>query len=118
MERKMDRLEQYSRCECIEIARVLKSITNDLLEEHFILIFEKLRVVMEPIGIVACHRLRETGKVIVKLLNKKDGQNVIEEKHKLKSINLYDMITLIPTTEEKSSVIKAFAHTIANFMVW
>ena len=46
MQRNMHRLEQYSRRECIEIAGVPSSITNDILEEHVILIFEKLGVVM------------------------------------------------------------------------
>ena len=90
MERNTHRLEQYSRRECIEIAGVPNSITNDLLEEHVILIFEKLGVVMEPMDIVACHRLGESGMVIVKLLNRKDAQNVLKEKNKLRSINLYD----------------------------
>ena len=58
--------------------------------EHVILIFEKLGVLMEAMDIVACHRLGETGRVIAKLLNRKDAQNVLEEKHKLRSINLYD----------------------------
>ena len=35
---------------------------------------------MEAMDIVACHRLEETGRVIVKLLNRKDAQNVLEEK--------------------------------------
>ena len=90
MERNTHRLEQYSRHEHIEVAGVPNSITNDLLEEHFILIFEMLGMVMEPMGIVACHRLGETGRVFVKLLNRKDAQNVLKEKHKLRSINLYD----------------------------
>ena len=81
MERHMHRPEQYLLRQCIEIAGVPSSITNDLLEEHVILIFEKLGVVMEVMGIIACHRLGETGKVIVKLLNRKDTQNVLEEKH-------------------------------------
>ena len=42
MEKKMHRLEQYSRRECIEISAISSSITNDLLEEHVLLIFEKL----------------------------------------------------------------------------
>ena len=37
MDRNMYRLEQYSRRECIEIASVTNSNTNDLLEEHVIL---------------------------------------------------------------------------------
>ena len=45
---------------------------------------------MEPRAIVACHRLGETGRVIIKLLNRKDAQNVLKEKHKLRSINLFD----------------------------
>ena len=90
MERNMHRLEQYSRCECIETVGVPNSITNDLLEEHVVLIFEKLGVVMEPMNIVAYHRLGEIGRVIVKLLNRKDAQNVLKEKDKLGSINLYD----------------------------
>ena len=90
MERNAHRLEQYSRRECIEITGIPNSIANDLLAERVILIFERLGLVMEQIDIVVCHRLGETGRVIVKLLNRKDAQNVLKEKHKLRSINLYD----------------------------
>ena len=71
MERNMLRLEQYSRCECIEIAGVPSSITNDLLVEHVILIFEKLGVVMKAMDIVACHRLGETGRFLLNYLTGK-----------------------------------------------
>ena len=40
-ERNMQQLEQCSCCECIETAGILSSITNDLLEEYILLIFEK-----------------------------------------------------------------------------
>ena len=58
--------------------------------KNIFLIFVKLRVVMEPMDIVVRHRLGETGRVIVKLLNKTDTQNVLKEKQKLRTINLYD----------------------------
>ena len=45
MERNMHRMEQYSRRECIKIIGIPSSITNDLLEEHVLLIFEKLGVI-------------------------------------------------------------------------
>ena len=45
---------------------------------------------MEAMDIVACHRLGETGRVIVKLIHRNNAQNVSEENHKLRSINLYD----------------------------
>ena len=49
-ERNMPRLEQCLRCECIKIAGIPSSITNHLLEEHVILIFQKLGVVNEDNG--------------------------------------------------------------------
>ena len=70
MERNLHRLEQHSRREGIEIAIILGSITNDLLEEHVLLVFEELDIVLEAIDIVACHRLAKINRVIVKLLNR------------------------------------------------
>ena len=70
-------------------------------------------MVIEAMDTAACHRSGETGRVIVKLLNRKDHQNVLGEKHKLRSINLYDS-----TDTYNKRKIFAFAHTIANFMVW
>ena len=70
MERNLHRLEQHSRREDIEIAIILGSITNDLLEEHVLLVFEELDIVLEVIDIVACHRLAKINRVIVKLLNR------------------------------------------------
>ena len=84
----MHRMEQWSRCECIEIVGIPSSITNDLLEEHFLLVFEKLGVVLEVMDIGACHRLRKANRVIVKLLNRNDSQSILEKKHKLKNIAL------------------------------
>lgn len=79
----MHRLEKYSRRECIESAGIPSSITNDLLEEHVLLIFEKLAVLLGAMDIVACHRLEKANRVIVKLLNRKDAQYIFEEKYKL-----------------------------------
>ena len=70
----MHRLEQYSSRECIEIAGIPSSITSDWFEEHVLLIFEKLDVILEAMDIVACHRLGKTNRVFVKLLNRKDSQ--------------------------------------------
>ena len=87
MERNMHRLEQYPRRKYIEIAEAPSSITNDLLKEH--VNFREGRIGNGGNGrnIVACYRLGETGRVIVKLLNRKDAQNVLEENQKLRSIN-------------------------------
>ena len=90
MERNMHRMEQYSRPECIKVIGIPSSITNDLLEEHVLLIFEKLGVVLETMDILACHRFGKTNRVIAKLLNRKDSQYISEKKHKLRNIALYN----------------------------
>ena len=43
--------------------------------------FRELLVVIEVMDIGAFHRLGETGGIIVKLINRKDAQNVLQEKH-------------------------------------
>ena len=96
------------------------SITNNLFEEHVILIFEKLGVVIEAMDIVACHRLGETGRVIVKLLSRKDTKIILEEKHKFRSFDLY--FDNSDTNNKRKifinqSLVQAFVHTIGNFMV-
>ena len=72
MERNMHRLEQYSRRECIKIARIPSSITNGLLEEQVILISNNLEVVLEAMAIVTCRQLGKTSRAVVKLINRKD----------------------------------------------
>ena len=67
---------------------------------------------MEPMDIVACHRPEETGRVIVKELNTKDAQNVLEEKHKLTSINLNDDNTY---TNNKWKIFINQSLCIANY---
>ena len=106
MERNMYRLEQYSRCECIEIAGIPNSITNDL-KEYIILIFKKLWVVIEAMDMVACRRLGETCRVLL-IVNRRDTLNILEEeKYQCWEVGKsweVSMITLIPTIKEKSSL--------------
>ena len=58
---------------CIEIPGIPSSITNDLLEEHVLLIFEKLGVDTETVDIETCHGLGKINRFIVKLLSQKDA---------------------------------------------
>ena len=90
MERNLHRLEQHSRREDIEIAIILGSITNDLLEEHVLLVFEELDIVLEAIDIVACHRLAKINRVIVKLLNRQNSQYILQKQYKLRNTGMYN----------------------------
>ena len=86
----LHKMEQYSRRECIEIAGIPLSITNDLLEEHVLLIFSKIGVNIDELDIAACHRLGSTDRTIVKLLYRKDAVKLRKNKNKLKYLDLYE----------------------------
>ena len=89
-ERNMHRLEWYSRHEYIEVAGIPSSTTNDLLEEHVLLIFEKLDVTLEAMDIVASRRLGKTNRVIVKTFESQGFSTYLEKKYKLRNIALYN----------------------------
>ena len=75
MERNMRRLEQYSCRKCLEIAGVPNSIIPSRRTIHFN--FREARGGIEVDGHSSvCHRLGETGRAIVKLLNRKGAQKV------------------------------------------
>ena len=119
MERNMHRLEQYCHRVCKEVEGIPSSITNDLLEEHVLLIFEKLHVALEEMDIVACHRLVKKNRIIVKILNRKYSQCILEEKYKLRNVVLYDHDKSDNSNRSRRIfIIKAFACTIENFMIW
>ena len=59
-------MEQYSQREYIKIAGIPLSITNNLLEQHVLLMFSKICVNIDELDIVACHRLGSTDRIIVK----------------------------------------------------
>ena len=90
LERDLHKMEQYSWQECTEIAGIPLSIMNDLLEEHVLLIFSKIGVSIDELDIVACHRLGSTDRTIVKLLNRKNAVKSLENKNKLKYVDLYE----------------------------
>ena len=60
-------MEQYSQREYLKIAGIPLSITNNLLEQHVLLMFSKICVNIDELDIVACHRLGSTDRIIVKI---------------------------------------------------
>ena len=66
--------------------------------------------------IVASHKLGESGRVIVKLLNRKDAHNVLKEKRKLRSANVYNDNT-DTNNKRKIFINESFCPDIGNFMV-
>ena len=89
LQRYLHKMENYSRRECIEIAGIPLSITNEVLEERVVLIFSEISVNIDEIDIFACHRVGSTERTIVKLLNRKDAGKLLETKNKMKYLELY-----------------------------
>lgn len=82
-------MENYSRRDCIEIAGIPLSITNEVLEERVLLIFSEIGVNIDELDIFACHRVGSTEKTIVKLRNRKDVGKLLETKNEMKYLELY-----------------------------
>ena len=64
---------QYPRRECLEVIGIPTSIPNDSLEANITKVFDKLGVHVEGKDILACHRLKDNDRVIIKLSNRKDS---------------------------------------------
>ena len=90
LERQCWRNNQYSRRECLEIAGVPDSVSNDDLEKPTIKIFDKLDVAIDPSNIEDCHWLKINGpkKVIIKFGRRKDANLIRKNKKNLKGMNL------------------------------
>ena len=76
--------DQYSRRECLEIAGIPNKI-NDRCLEKFIFdeIFRKLDLNINACDVSACHRLKNSSRVIMKFVNQKVAEVVVANKFKL-----------------------------------
>ena len=76
LERKHHKLEQHSRRECLDFSGIPSSVAPKDLESFVLCLLQEIGVDMGKSQIVACHRLGKTDRPIVKLLNRKDAENV------------------------------------------
>ena len=90
---------QYSCRECIEVAGIPSSVSNDNLENKFLKIFDKLGVPITPNNIEACHRIKkDSDRKIVKFNKRKDCQHVMRVKKDLKNMTSTDIDLPVGTT--------------------
>ena len=90
---------QYSRRECIEVAGIPSSVSDDNLENKVLKIFDKLGVPINPNNIEACHRIKkDSDRTIVKFNKRKDCQQVMRVKKDLKNMTFTDIDLPVGTT--------------------
>ena len=91
LEKKLHQMEQYSRRECLEITGIPSTVNNNSLEQYLIEnIFKKIDVNIGKRDIAACHRLRDSTRVIVKFINRKDAESVMYNKHEIRKWKNYN----------------------------
>ena len=78
---------QYSRRECLEVVGIPSSVNIRDLEDKACTVFNRIGVVVKPDDIEACHRLYNDKETIVKFSKRKDCQQVLRVKKKLKNID-------------------------------
>ena len=90
LERRIMHMEQYSRKECLELSGIPDSVTDNNLEEFTLKIFDAIDAPVCATNIESCHRLfsyQKPNKVIVKLSRRKDAENIMSNKNKLRTVD-------------------------------
>ena len=84
MKKRTHQADQYSGRECHEIAGIPNEVNNRCLEKFiFDEIFRKLDLNINACDVSACHRLKNSSRVIMKFVNQKVAKAVVANKFKL-----------------------------------
>ena len=100
LERLIHKLEQYSCRECVEIA----GIPHVFLEDVVIKLLNKIGVNLIKNDLVACHRLVNSDKTIIKVSHKKHAEQIKNNKSKLKGMNFSDISNTSDNIDEEELV--------------
>ena len=88
LERQHHKLEQYTRSECLDFSGIPNSVAPKDLENFILPLLQEIGINLDKSRIIACHRLENTNRMIVKFLNRKDAENVYSNKKKLKYVDI------------------------------
>ena len=82
---------QYSRRECLGIVDIPREVSDEVLEEKVLNIFDKIGCSISPDHIESCHRIsKKIDAVIVKFSRRKDCQQVWQVKKDLQKMKMED----------------------------
>ena len=95
LERSVHKLEQYTRRECVEIAGIPPDIPHVILEGVAIKSLNKTDVNLTKNDFLACHRLANSGRAIIKVLNRKHAEKIMNNKSKLKGMYFSDISSIV-----------------------
>ena len=93
-----------SRRECVEITGIPRDIPHVILEDAVIKSLNTIDVNLIKNDLVACHRLANSNRNIIKVLNRKHAEQILNNKSKLKGMNFSDISNTSDNIDEKASV--------------
>ena len=82
---KVAQMDQYHRRDNIEISGVPEDAEN--LESKSVKLLNKINVKVSSSDLVACHRLKKKGSIIVKFLNRKNADLAIKNRNILRNVD-------------------------------
>ena len=87
-----------------------------MLEETVLNIFEEIGVPIDPVNVEGCHRIKSRSdkpdKIIIKLSRRKDCENIMLNKNKLKQL---DNFKVCLPEDSKVFIMKAFVLRTRNY---
>ena len=104
LERSVHKLEQYSRIEYVEIAGIPRDIPHVILEDVVIKLLNKLDMILTKNDLVACHKLANSNKTIMKVLNRKYADQIMNNKSTLKGMNFSDILNIVEASNTSNNI--------------
>jgi len=95
LERNFYKHQQYCRRDSVEISGIPLNIENEDLLANCIEVFKEVDVDISNDDVIACHRLKNKSRTIVKFTNRNQAEYILKNKKKLKSADLYGNDTKI-----------------------
>ena len=72
----------------MDFSGIPNSVAPKDLENFILPLLQEIGINLDKSRIIACHRLENTNRMIVKFLNRKDAENVYSNKKKLKDVDI------------------------------
>ena len=89
LERSIHKLQQHSRRESVEIPGIPRDFPHVILEEVVIKLQNKINVNLIKNDLMACHRLAISDRTIIKVLNRKNAEQIHEQQKQTKKYELF-----------------------------
>ena len=104
--RSVHRLEKYSRRECIEIAVIPRNIPHAILEDVVIKLLNKIDVNLTKNDLVVRRTLAISNRTIIKVLNGKHIEQIMNNKSKLEGMNIIDVLNIVEASNTSDNIEK------------